>query len=181
MTKEERVSKSIFRNWWQDIQRFDEKGKPNFWANPAALARLRRCGSVIDAMTEDVTIDLFRFLKMSHASQLPDVALIAMTLAHVREDDKDKSRAILAVGRERSDDPESAKMSPLRFRRLLSCRKENSDDLAREMRRFIALAGKKVNVGDLGVSLYYWNDRTRAEWAFNYYGAGNAAPSHANT
>jgi hypothetical protein len=45
------------------------------------------------------------------------------------------------------------------------------------MRRFVALADRTVNVGDLADSLLRWSDRTRANWAFHYYGAGFAAPA----
>ena len=57
-----------------------------------------------------------------------------------------------------------------------ACWPADDDELAREMRRFVALAGGTVNIGDLAESLFYWSDRTRARWAFYYHDAGFAAP-----
>jgi hypothetical protein len=44
------------------------------------------------------------------------------------------------------------------------------------MRRLVALAGGEVDAGDLAASLYFWGDNVRARWAFDYFGAGSAAP-----
>jgi CRISPR system Cascade subunit CasB len=158
------------RRWWQLLQR-TLNGRPNPKADPGALARLRHCAAPVEAMCEPVTLDLFRRPRRSTPKDLPRVAVIAMVLAHVR-DDAPGQKAIQAVGktRERAE----PKLSRLRFRRLLACR--DDDELAREMRRFVALAGGTVNIGDLAESLFYWSDRTRARWAFYYHDAGFAAP-----
>ena len=97
-----------------------------------------------------------------------------MVLAHVREDTGPSRKAIQAVAKATPED--TAKLSPLRLRRLLASREE--DELSREMRRFVSLADRKVNVRDLGSSLLYWNDSTRTQWAFDYHNAGFAAPTN---
>ncbi|TVR78665.1 MAG: type I-E CRISPR-associated protein Cse2/CasB [Rhodospirillales bacterium] len=181
----------VARDWWRRLQprRSDSTGVPGAGGDrgdPAALARLRRASTVAQAMAEEATLDLFRRLGLTRAdadtARLPRVAVIAMVLAHVRDDrehDGERRRsAIQAVGRRTLEDTDSAKMSPLRFRRLLACRDDDDEDLAREMRRLVQLAGCAVNVGDLAESLFYWNERTRNRWAFDYFGAGFAAPDH---
>lgn len=168
------------RAWWASLQPDAEAQRKG---DRAGLARLRRAATSAEAMAEEATIDLYRRLGCrpeQAGSLLPRVAVIAMVLAHVRKDaepaaDGRRPAAIHAVGRVSSEDQDSAKMTPLRFRRLLACRED--DELAHEMRRFVALADRTVAVGDLANSLFYWGARTRARWAFEYYGAGSAAPS----
>jgi CRISPR system Cascade subunit CasB len=70
-------------------------------------------------------------------------------------------------------------MSPLRFKRLLAATEDQ--DLMIAFRRAVALAGKRnIDVGDVAVSLLDWSDRRRMRWAFDYYGAGSAAPKQSN-
>ena len=167
------------RGWWRDLQPTEtQKG------DRAALARLRRSASPRDAMVEPATLALFRRLGLNSPRKLPKAAVIAMTLAHVREDEapgeeKKRRHPIRRVGRPTMENEDDAIMKPIRFRRLLACRDDDDqalDELAREMRRFVALAGKKLDVGELAASLFFWNDRTRARWAFEYFAAGQAAP-----
>lgn len=166
------------RGWWRALQPDDDEAGDRRPGDRAALARLRRCSTVTEAMAEEATLALFRRLGLAEPKDLPRVALIASVLAHVRNEpgpeQRGHRRAIAAVGRTSPEDADSADMTPLRLRRLLACREER--ELMREMRRFVALAGRRVNVADLAESLFYWNDRTRARWAFDYYAAGAAAP-----
>lgn len=179
----------VAREWWRSLQprRSDDTGALKTGGDrgdPAALARLRRASTVAEAMAEEATLDLFRRLGLTRAdtdvARLPRVAVIAMVLAHVREDREHEGEwrrsAIQAVGRKTLEDTDSVKMSPLRFRRLLACRDDDHEDLARQMRRLVQLAGGAINVGDLAESLFFWNERTRNRWAFDYFGAGFAAP-----
>ena len=69
--------------------------------------------------------------------------------------------------------------SVLPFRRLLAAR--DAAELAQQMRRLVALADDRVNVGDLAASLFFWGDEVRGDklrqrWTFEYYAAGAAAP-----
>jgi CRISPR system Cascade subunit CasB len=174
------------RDWWQDLQPTKANGEPNPTGDRAALARLRRVATPADVIAEDATLALFRRLGLRSADypRLPRVALIATVLAQVRADaepgvDGWRPAAARAVGRASPDDSDSAKMSPLRFRRLLACR--DDEELAHQMRRMVALADGRINVGDLAYALYYWNDEVRGDgvrtrWAFEYYAAGAAAP-----
>lgn len=168
------------RAWWRDLQPADERGQPKD-GDRAALARLRRCATPAEAMVEEATLALFRRLglKATDHQRLPQVALIAMALAHVRADaepsaDGFRPAAARAVGRASLEDEDSAKMSVLRFRRLLSAR--DQAELAQQMRRLVALADGRVNVGDLAASLFFWGDKVRQRWTFEYYAAGAAVP-----
>jgi len=69
---------------------------------------------------------------------------------------------------------ESARVSGLRFRRLLKVK--DPDALFTTLGRVIALLGGAVNLQSLAESVYFWNDRTRKKWAFEYYAK---APSEA--
>ena len=166
------------RGWWRDLQPTDAKK-----GDRAALARLRRCSSPRDAMVEPATLALFRRLGMTSPKKLPKVAAIAMTIVHVREDDNPgdgnkRRHPIRRVGCPTMEGKDDAIMKPIRFRRLLACRDDDDqalDELAREMRRFVAIASKKLDVGELAASLFYWSDQTRARWAFEYFNAGEAA------
>jgi CRISPR system Cascade subunit CasB len=61
----------------------------------------------------------------------------------------------------------SARVSGLRFRRLLKAKEP--DDLFTAMGRVVALLGSSINLQSLAKSVYFWNDRTRKQWAFDYY------------
>jgi CRISPR type I-E-associated protein CasB/Cse2 len=70
-------------------------------------------------------------------------------------------------------------VSSLRFRRLLAAR--NEDEILVGFRRLVGLARRKVNVIDLAESILDWTDdevgdKRRVRWAFDYHGAGIAAP-----
>jgi CRISPR system Cascade subunit CasB len=166
------------RAWWRDLQPQSHEGQPKE-GDRAALARLRRCPTPADAMVEEATLALFRRLGLGRADvgRLPRVALIAMVLAHVRADAEGEPAA-RAVGRASLEDAESAKMSALRFRRLLAA--WHDEELAQQMRRLVALADGRINVGDLAASLFFWGEKIRQRWTFEYYAAGAAAPRDAD-
>ncbi len=161
-------------DWWTSLQPARDRG---YKGDTGALARLRRA-SLIDAMTEESVVALHRRLRLPR-QQFPRAALIACVLAHVREHEPRMSVA-RAAGPLSKD--ENGVLSALRFRRLLTMRGE--EDCAIAFRRLVALLGGKVNVNDLAQSLLDWNDeakgdRRRTHWAFDYYGAGDAAPNDA--
>jgi CRISPR system Cascade subunit CasB len=163
------------RAWWRALQ----PGLGQKSGDRAALARLRRETEIVAAIAEEAVLDLYRRLGLGNSPAeaqrwLPRVAVIALVLAHVREDAANGS-AIRAVGRTRFDQPASATMKPLRFKRLLACR--DDEDLVRQMRRMVMLAGCRVDVGDLACSLLLWNEKIRARWAFEYFDPDLQSPS----
>ncbi|NKC30221.1 type I-E CRISPR-associated protein Cse2/CasB [Falsiroseomonas selenitidurans] len=158
--------------WWDELQ-----PKDGGRGDRAARARLRRCGSIAEAMQEPATLQLFRRCGADSPLDLPALALCAATLAHVREDRSDRSVA-RAVGPDDPDKPETALLKPLRFRRLLEA--VEPEDALPAFRRLVALADGTVNVRDLSRALLVWShpargDRTRRDWVFAYWNANPAA------
>ena len=81
-----RIAESA-RDWWRELQPSDEHGQPRA-GDRAALARLRRAATPADAIAEEPTLMLFRRLGLQSENypRLPRVAVMAMVLAHIRED-----------------------------------------------------------------------------------------------
>jgi CRISPR system Cascade subunit CasB len=140
-----------------------------------ALARLRRCATVMDAAAESATLELCRALGRGEAG-LERAALLAAVLAHVREDVPG-----MKVARQigvHSD--KTAVMSDLRFRRLLQA--ATPDEQITAFRRLVALAGGKLNIFDLATGLLGWDDeKTRLRWIYAYYDTPGFQPNTGNT
>lgn len=164
------------REWWRELRGNRDAGDPG---DRAALARLRRCASPTEAMAEAATLQLYRRLgyqPKEAGHRLPTVAVLAMVLAHVRDDGPHHPMRTVGLQSVQDDNP---KLKPIRFRHLMTV--ADDDDLAREMRRLVALADRKLAVADLATAILRWNDtfqrdRIRADWAFRYYAASEAAP-----
>jgi CRISPR system Cascade subunit CasB len=174
----------IAADWWASLQ--DQRnGAPNPLADRAARARLRRADSA-SALVDPAFFDLHgRLVAAGHVGphDFSRSLRLALVLVHVREDEKPPraegekphwrgfGRAIGAPGFGESD---KAALKPLRFRRLLQTKGEDVDDMARQFRRAVELAGGKVNVRDLANILFFWSDETRAKLAFDYFAASSA-------
>lgn len=167
---------AVALSWWRGLQPDHQRGNPQErGGDRAALARLRRAGTLGEVMAEEAAIDLWRRLANSDEQRLKRIAVIAHVLAHVREDDKETG--MRRVGRKSYGDADSAKLKPIRFRRLLAARED--DELMREMRRLVQLADRRLDVGHLAASLFFWSDTTRARWTFDYFAATHAQPQAA--
>lgn len=95
-------------------------------------------------------------------------ALAVMTglTAHVKEDTgPDKSLAQQMASLRSSGS--GAKVSGLRFRRLLAVNQR--EELYPLMIRVIRLLDGRVNLVSLANAVYWWNERTRKDWAYDYY------------
>lgn len=186
MSDQTKVKKAgeIAAEWWASLQ--DQRGgAPNPQADRAARARLRHADKD-KALVDPAFFDLHgRLLQAGHVNNHdfnPSLRL-ALVLVHVREDERfvegkpswrGFGRAIGAPGFGESD---KAPLKPLRFRRLLQTKGDNIDEITRQFRRAVDLAGGKVNVRDLANILFYWSDETRARLAFDYFAAASAAPA----
>jgi CRISPR system Cascade subunit CasB len=168
------------RAWWGTLMPGEAKGQRG---DRAAVARLRRAGSILDAAAEPAAGDLFRQLRFTHnGTNVIRAALIAAVLAHVRTDDRSQSVA-RAIGTPRGGDDTTALVTPLRFKRLISARE--AEDLLIAFRRAVAILDHTANVKDLARQLIAWTDdeqadRARTFFAFDYHGAGQYAP-HASS
>lgn len=166
-------NRSAAYGWWRDLTPRDGHA-----GDRAASARLRRAATVAEAMTEVATITLFRRLGASAAADLPRVALTAAVLAHVRQEPEAKTVARL-LGPEKIDDPATAMLSPLRFKRLIEA--EGEDEQLIAFRRMAAIARGSLPVSDLADSLLDWNERQRRRWVYDYWNAGQPNPSPKTT
>ena len=105
---------------------------------------------------------------------------MAAVLAHIKEDTKPGEGGFRRRFAEVLGQGERPLMSGLRFKRLLAATEDQ--DLIIVFRRAVALAGaKNIDVGDVAASLLDWSERRRMRWAFDYYGAGIAAPKEKET
>lgn len=183
--REKRRPGAIARNWWEDLQptKDDEDGYSR--GDRAALAKLRRCSSWIDAASESQTLVLFDALTKSHPEKrrpdmLPRVAVLASVLAHVRKDNMDTKHIADGIGKRAGDKDATAVLSSLRLRRLLTTK--GDDDILIAFRRLVALMRDTANIADLATNILYWDhpefgDKTRVNFAFHYWKAGAAAPN----
>lgn len=163
----------LAHTWWKALQPAANGEKRPGGGNRAALARLRRCSTWVEAAAEPETIQLFRMLGGGDERKLRRVAVLAAVLAHIREDEHKKVAS--SIGPEKADDEKTAKFSRLRLRRLLTT--AGDDAIMTAFRRLAALMGGRANVADLAWLILYWdNEKTRMRFAFDYWQAGAAAP-----
>jgi CRISPR system Cascade subunit CasB len=158
--------------WWRSLQ----PDPPREAGDRAALARLRRCSTVADAMQERAALSLFRFIGGAGPSDLPAAGLAAAVLAHVRVDATLTAPGVSAarqLGPDNIDAPETAVLKPLRFRRLIEA--GDHDEHLVAFRRMAALAGGRLPVRDLANALLFWSDQQKTRWIYDYWNV--ASPS----
>lgn len=131
--------------------------------NPVArglAARLRRAGPV-EALCEPAVHKLAQALHVTGGTvETEKLVRLACLLAEVREHD-----AVPLAHRLGGKEP---LLSRGRFEKLMRAEGENLTDL---LRRAIVMADRRCNVGSLASNLWYWNDRTRTRWCFEYFRA----------
>lgn len=176
MTRTDSESRTAAQ-WWRGLQPNFTNGERNPQADRAALARLRRA-DLTAAMQEPATLELFRTLHRHRPEALPEIALCAATLASVREDDE-RFHAARQLGAPPGDPDVRARMSPLRFQRLIAS--QTLEERLTALRRAVALAGGTINVRELAAACLDWSEARRNRWIFEYYAAGFAAPVQEET
>jgi CRISPR system Cascade subunit CasB len=157
------LTPAIAADWWQKLQPDADHDRPG---NPGALARLRRCAMVAEAMQEPATIALLHG-GGGTARDLPDTALVAAVLSHVRHDDPINRSIARRIGPDDPTKPETALVKPIRFRRLIDA--EEPDERLTAYRRLVAISGGTLNVADLARTLMDWSEQTRIRWIFDYW------------
>lgn len=132
--------------------------------NRGDRADLRRCSTLAEVAFTPAYHRL-RLAVVKHGSvNLDALALVAGLAARVKNNIPGNTLAEqMATGK--SDG--SARVSGLRFRRLLKVKEK--EELFTAMGRVVALLGGGVNLQSFANNLYFWNDRTRKQWAFEYY------------
>ncbi len=136
-------------------------------------AELRRADTPLAVLGVSAVHDLNRALKDSgyrlhHRADGPDrLALIAVALAHVTD-----GRGAAAARRFGAGEPPP--LSSIRFNTLI--RTEAPRGLIRPLVRALKIVGGSTDVRKLTRDLFWWNDRVRTDWCFDYYGATDAKP-----
>jgi CRISPR system Cascade subunit CasB len=159
--------------WWRDLRPHPGQKRSG---DRAALARLRRCTTVAEAMQEQATITLFRRCGGAGPWDLPVAALAAAVLARVWADDPTEPLIARRIGPDSTAKPETALLKPLRFRHLMEA--QSPDERLAALRRLIALVGGKLNVADLAAALLHWNEERQRRWVYDYWNAGQPAARH---
>lgn len=143
--------------WWRSLS--DNRGD---------RAELRRCGTLTEVVFTPAYHRLRQAVCRYGAVYDDGLAAMAGLAAKVKNDNAGLTLAEQMATKK----GDSARVSGLRFRRLLKMK--DREDLFIALGRVIALLGGSVNLQSLAQSAYFWNDRTRKQWAFDYY---SKAPS----
>lgn len=142
----------IISQWWAELE--DKRGE---------RAQLRHCKNLEEIFFVPYYQKLYWQLSNREWKNRVAVAAIAGLLAHVKNSDTQLKLA------EQMAQPKGDKpiVSELRFRRLLKC--ETHREVYPTLMRIIHLLNDTANLTYLANSVYWWNNQTRREWAFQYY------------
>lgn len=151
----------IILGWWSH-----EVADRTSGAARALAARLRRA-TPASALAEPAVHHLAAQLNLS-ARDAERLSQLVRLLAQVREHRPEPLPKLLG-GAEPA-------LSALRFQRLM---RAEGDELSDSLRRAIGLADGRCNVAALGQDILRWDDRTRMNWCFNYF--GESAPQTEKT
>ncbi len=158
MFREGTENGKILHRWWSELQAPENRGR---------RAELRRCRAPFDALFAPAYHDLHRRLGQRgdpDTVTLPAIAALAAHVQHMRGD----KRFAQQMAASKSEGGTSPRLSELRFRRLLQY--ERIDELFPALRRVVRLLDGSVNLYSLANSVYWWGDRERRQWAYDYYG-----------
>lgn len=143
----------IFFEWWKNLD--ENRGK---------RSELRHCHNIEEVAFTPSFHSLRKELKEFRINQ-EALAAIAGVLSHVKSSDMNSSLpAQMSTPKPGS---QKAVVSDLRFRRLLTIQDWN--ELFTTMIRIVRLLDGRVNIFDLAKSIYWWNERTKKQWAYDYY------------
>jgi len=146
-------TRQIFLEWWENLD--ESRGK---------RAELRRCHNINEVAFTPSFHSLRKELSRFRINQ-EALAAIAGVLSHVKSNDTNSSLpAQMATPKLGS---KKAAVSDLRFRRLLTI--EDRNELFITMIRIVRLLDGCVNIFDLAKSIYFWNEYTKKQLAYEYY------------
>ena len=135
----------------------------------AARARLRRCEAPVEALAVAETHELNRQLRASGRKPTADqLTLLATVFAQLKGTYGDRLAAMFGK-QETRDAPRP--LSQLRFQALIRVRSHRG--LIAPLRRSFGVLGSEpaCNGRALAEDLYFWNDKVRNNWCFQYFGA----------
>ena len=158
----------VCKGWWDACIAAETGGARR------SRAELRRAAGVTDALGVSATHELNRRLAraghdLRQRRDGPDrLALIAVALAQIVQDQRETAAQRFGTG-----DPKS--LSGARFNVLIRAKEPRW--LMRPLARALQVAKGSANVRRLAADLYWWNDKTRTVWCFDYHGASDAKPT----
>lgn len=166
------------KEWWSEY--CDPKE-----GDAAVRARLRRCRSTAEALTIAQAIGLARRLGVTRperegsAGRLERALELARLLAHVSSDAPESVMRIAGYTdfpgeRDTANEGSRPALSETRFKRVLLA--SPGEELLTLLIRLLAQVDGRANIARLAQDVWWWNDKTRERWAFEYYAAGVAAP-----
>jgi len=141
-------------------------------------AELRRCRTPEQVCITRAFQRLWAALGSPGGAGGPDMelalplALACGVLAHVKRPVAGAPFAAL-LGQAKPGQSEP-RMTHQRLRRLLSIEGAEPDKLMAELIRAVRLAGDQAEVKSLAMAAMHWNDKTRRDWTFQYYGSSAA-------
>lgn len=151
-------ARKVLLEWWKDLEK--RRGD---------RAALRHCHETANVAFTPSYHRLRKDLDEFTFSQ-ERLTTVAGVLSHVKNNEAGSSFATqMATPKKGSS---NARVSGLRFRRLLAI--DDRAELFTAMIRAVRLLDGSVNISDLASSVYWWNDWTKKQWAYDYY---NKAPS----
>ena len=141
--------------WWKSLEN-----------NKKMRAELRRAKST----NEILLLGSFYSGYHEYFNNIERVNLVQMAsimglLSHVERCTENQSLAQQMAQKNSSGN--SCLLSENRFKKLLKCNRKN---IYREMIRVIRLLNKSgVNIYNLADSVFYWGDKVKKDWAYDYY------------
>ena len=158
---------SICYNWWE-TEIHSDTGEARI-----TRARLKRCDNAAEALSVEAVHRLYHKLKASGFCQVSQgneaalaekLCLIAVTLALVKENNSRRIAELFGEGSE-----QKTHLSALKFQAIIH--EEQPLALLRLLRRALPSIDYRANIRALAQDLYFWNERTRIDWCFAYYGS----------
>lgn len=145
--------------WWDELE--------NKYRGERAV--LRRCSTLSEVIFSPAYHRLRSALVRIGSVNDDGLAIVAGLAARVK-DDNGNSPIAEQMAMPKNGSKDKAKVSNLRFRRLLKVK--NREELFIAMTRIVALLGGMANLQSLARSVYLWDTRyidIRKEWAFEYF------------
>lgn len=157
----------IIAGWWRSHLADRQSG-----AARGLMARLRR-GTGIEALLEPSVQGLAHSL---HSQDAARILRLVRVLAELREDSATSFPRLLGESK-RTNGKFKENEQHILFRRLMLT---EGDDLTvalvRAVRSFGSVDRRACAIARLGRDLWFWDDKTRARWTFDYFGAPAPTP-----
>ena len=157
-------SGEIILQWWNDLKRSSRN-----------RANLRRCNTPSETVFLPVSQILISKLKESEDIPFKlssdKICAIAGILSHVKENIPINFARHLS---QKKSGSEQSLVSDIRFRRILQFNNISEDELFfQRIIRVVHHIDYKANIYYLFSSLYFWGDKVKKQWAYDYYGTAS--------